>query len=425
MAGNWARTGPRVFLQGTLPSSWAKHLAWIQNKLRHSTGKLSRTTMLNSKKFLICTTSPLKIYTIWMRRAVSKVEGGKTGIRNISYLVDGASVIRFRVQTWNLWQSLRLSQLMDMLSSWVLFLQGRNSVQDGLRLTQKLCNLSNAFIPFLITNSKLDFSISVSENGSTDDFIGIEWFQCSFIPQATAQNNITGKHILLIMDGHGSHETSAMWELALQHNIILFSLPPHTTHKLQPLDVRVFGLFARAWADRCNEVLESMGEEVSQNDFVRKYMAVWSASFKKTTIITAFRKTGISPFDPNCLSEHDFSPSNASSTRTYSHVPGSYPLWPTIPNPSDSNSEPARNFGDQKFYERWGTSDNEYSSDLNSDSDSNSNSEPPHHASTSTPPQCSPNPYPWCLPLMLICVFPDHPLLLAFSKLKSLKVMQR
>jgi hypothetical protein len=56
----------------------------------------------------------------------------------------------------------------------------------------------------------------------------------SFSPQATAQN-MSGKPILLIYDGHGSHNTLELIELAREHNIILFCLPPHTTHKLQPL----------------------------------------------------------------------------------------------------------------------------------------------------------------------------------------------
>jgi hypothetical protein len=56
-------------------------------------------------------------------------------------------------------------------------------------------------------------------------------------------------------DSHGSHDTLNLIELAQQHNIILFCLPPHTTHKLQPLDVGVFGPFSRAWTDHCDEIV--------------------------------------------------------------------------------------------------------------------------------------------------------------------------
>jgi DDE superfamily endonuclease/Tc5 transposase DNA-binding domain len=117
-------------------------------------------------------------------------------------------------------------------------------------------------VPFFFVTipDSMNSSISTSPNGWTDDFLCTEWFWKSFIPQATARNT-SGKPILLIYDGHGSHETTELIKLARENNIILFCLPPHTTHKLQPLDVGVFGPFQRAWADRCDEVVEETGKE--------------------------------------------------------------------------------------------------------------------------------------------------------------------
>lgn len=43
------------------------------------------------------------------------------------------------------------------------------------------------------------------------------------------------------MDGHASHTKSLpVLEFAREHGIIMLSLPPHTTHRLQPLDVGFF-----------------------------------------------------------------------------------------------------------------------------------------------------------------------------------------
>ncbi len=91
-------------------------------------------------------------------------------------------------------------------------------------------------------------SIGVSPNGWTDDFLCLKWFEKTFVPQATARNT-SGKPILLIYDGHGSHNSAELIRLARANNIILFCLPPHTTHKLQPLDVGVFGPFQNAWIE--------------------------------------------------------------------------------------------------------------------------------------------------------------------------------
>ena len=48
--------------------------------------------------------------------------------------------------------------------------------------------------------------------------------------------------LLLIYDGHSSHINVPLIEWARKHNIILFLLPAHTSHLLQPL-VGVFGPF--------------------------------------------------------------------------------------------------------------------------------------------------------------------------------------
>jgi len=114
-------------------------------------------------------------------------------------------------------------------------------------------------------------SVSMSPNGWTDDFLCTEWFEKTFIPQAQARND-TGAPILLIYDGHGSHTTSRMVELALANNIHLFCLPPHTTHKLQPLDVGVFGPLQRAWQEHCDDILDETGEEIRREDIVKEYM---------------------------------------------------------------------------------------------------------------------------------------------------------
>ncbi|XP_047135339.1 uncharacterized protein LOC124812561 [Hydra vulgaris] len=47
--------------------------------------------------------------------------------------------------------------------------------------------------------------------------------------------------ILLILDNHSSHLHFETLNLAKENRIVIFSFPPHSSHKLQPLDVSVFG----------------------------------------------------------------------------------------------------------------------------------------------------------------------------------------
>ncbi|KAF2885884.1 hypothetical protein ILUMI_20292, partial [Ignelater luminosus] len=48
-------------------------------------------------------------------------------------------------------------------------------------------------------------------------------------------------------NGHKSHMTLALSEFCNKDQIILYALPPNTTHILQPADVSVFRLLKEGW----------------------------------------------------------------------------------------------------------------------------------------------------------------------------------
>jgi hypothetical protein len=54
-------------------------------------------------------------------------------------------------------------------------------------------------------------------------------------------------YLLLIFDGHKSHISVDLIDWAKEQKIILFILPAHTSHILQPLDVACFGPFQKIY----------------------------------------------------------------------------------------------------------------------------------------------------------------------------------
>jgi hypothetical protein len=56
----------------------------------------------------------------------------------------------------------------------------------------------------------------------------------------------TNRHLLTV-DGHNFHVTIEVVHKAMQVGLDLLTLPSHTSHRLQPLDVSVFGPFKRAF----------------------------------------------------------------------------------------------------------------------------------------------------------------------------------
>jgi len=83
-----------------------------------------------------------------------------------------------------------------------------------------------------------DWKFHATDNGWTTDATALEWLLIVFIPQTAPRD--PRDHRLLILDGHGSHETTEFMWACYKHNIHLLFLPPHTSHVLQPLDLSIF-----------------------------------------------------------------------------------------------------------------------------------------------------------------------------------------
>jgi hypothetical protein len=84
-----------------------------------------------------------------------------------------------------------------------------------------------------------------------DDRIGERWFKEIFLKQCG-----TGRPQVLILDEHSSHESLALIQEGIRENIAIISLPPHTTHYVQPLDSTVFGPFDKQYDRACSEFLQ-------------------------------------------------------------------------------------------------------------------------------------------------------------------------
>jgi hypothetical protein len=104
-----------------------------------------------------------------------------------------------------------------------------------------------------------------SEKGYNDSKISLEWLTRVFDPQTRGQAN--GKPRILICDGFGTHETLEILEYCFANNILMCRLPSHTSHKLQPCDVGVFGPLKTAYRDEVERLCRRGLEAVSKEHF--------------------------------------------------------------------------------------------------------------------------------------------------------------
>ncbi|EGN98067.1 hypothetical protein SERLA73DRAFT_123464 [Serpula lacrymans var. lacrymans S7.3] len=163
-------------------------------------------------------------------------------------------------------------------------------------------------------------SISRTKTGWTNRGICEEWFNKTFIPESQACR-IDDRPVILTLDGHDSHEQPVLQALAYEHSIIIYRLPSKTTHKLQPLDVVVFAPVGRSWSSHTSR-LAIEGIKINCYNIVPEYLSIRHI-ITPELIRTAFKETGIYPFNPNVFTEGDFAPSQVTSTSA--HFPDSYP----------------------------------------------------------------------------------------------------
>jgi hypothetical protein len=166
-------------------------------------------------------------------------------------------------------------------------------------------------------------SVSLSDNGWTDDELTFLWFKEVFVPEAQARNG-DGRPILLLVDGHGSHTTDRMREHGYQQTprVHLLCLPSHTTHRLQPLDVGIFNLAQRMWHTLCDLRAEE-GEEVTCDTVIEEWLDLRNEFMDEEIIQSAWRRTGHAPLNPDIFTDSDFAPSKSFSTEL--HLPEGYP----------------------------------------------------------------------------------------------------
>src|SRR6478752_4268599 len=89
-----------------------------------------------------------------------------------------------------------------------------------------------------------DWVIALSENGWTNNNLGLEWLK--HFDRATAKRT-NSRYRLLILDGHESHHSVRFERYCEENKIITLCMPPHSSHLLQPLDVGCFGPLKTAY----------------------------------------------------------------------------------------------------------------------------------------------------------------------------------
>ena len=98
-----------------------------------------------------------------------------------------------------------------------------------------------------LTNGEVPGTVyGLSSKGWIDGELFSLWFSKHFLAHAPPV-----RPLLLLMDGHSSHFKPEVIKRAAEEQVVIFCLPPHTTHLTQPLDKGCFGPLKAHWREEC------------------------------------------------------------------------------------------------------------------------------------------------------------------------------
>jgi len=125
----------------------------------------------------------------------------------------------------------------------------------------------------------------------------MSWLSKIFEPR-TREKAGKSKRLLLV-DGHSSHVNLRFINFCNQHDIILAILPPHSTHRLQPLDVGIFSPLSTAYSKEINRLIQSSHgfSRVTKRNFWTLFRTAWNSALTVENIRSAFATPGIYPID--------------------------------------------------------------------------------------------------------------------------------
>ena len=128
-----------------------------------------------------------------------------------------------------------------------------------------------------------------------------------FVKYTNASNN---NPALLILDNHESHLSIPVIDYAKEHGITLLTIHPHCSHKLQPLDVSIYGPFKSYYhAAMISRLQQKPGVPLTIYDIAALVKVAHKKAMTPTNIIAGFKKTRIFPLDEHVFQEYDFAPS--------------------------------------------------------------------------------------------------------------------
>ena len=112
----------------------------------------------------------------------------------------------------------------------------------------------------------------------------------------------------MILDGHKTHTKNLTTiDYARDNGVVILSLPPHTSHKLQPLDRSFFKPLKSAFNAACSTWLQNHpGRRITVDKLGELFNTAYLKAATIENAVSGFKCTGIVPFNTEILPSSEF-----------------------------------------------------------------------------------------------------------------------
>ena len=164
-----------------------------------------------------------------------------------------------------------------------------------------------------------------------------------FLDHLIIHTKCTPEHpMLLVLDNLRAHISLKAVEKAKSNGIVLLTLPPHTSHRLQPLDVTVYGPFKTFYSRALDGWMrDNPGKTVSIYQIPGLVNEAFLTAVTPRNITSGFKSTGIFPFNCDIFREEAFAPSMVSDRPNPEPQPGPMPGPSASDNPPPADEPPS------------------------------------------------------------------------------------
>ena len=191
------------------------------------------------------------------------------------------------------------------------------SAERGKNVTFVCCmNAAGAFLPpaFLFARKKMTERLMIGAPADAKGIVTDSGWMTSeafvkYLQHVVAHARPSVEDpILMILDNHASHIALQAVEFCRENGIMMVSIPPHCSHRLQPLDVSFFGALKTYYSRACDAwMAHHPGQAITEFHVASLVNGAYQKAASVASAVNGFRASGIYPFDRDVFSEADFS----------------------------------------------------------------------------------------------------------------------